>query len=139
MIKSKIHIATYCFITDIILSVWSYFKLTNYDEYQKQVKVITTSPEIQMQVYQMMLQWFTVTVILFLIFHLAIYYYFWKEKISAIKYVRFYTFMAALSGLLMIASGLYIGLIPLLIYSASFIGTSKILNEFKSKSNSLSI
>ena len=95
MIKSKIHIATYCFITDVILSLWSYFKLTNYDEYLKQVKSITTSPAIQLQVYQMMLQWFTVTVILFLIFHLVVYFYFWKVKVSAVKYVRFYTFTAA--------------------------------------------
>ena len=133
MIKSKIHIATYCFITDVILSLWSYFKLTNYDEYLKQVKSITTSPAIQLQVYQMMLQWFTVTVILFLIFHLVVYFYFWKVKVSAVKYVRFYTFTAAVSSLFMIASGFYIGVLPVIIYGASFIATGKILKELNSK------
>ena len=74
MIKNKTQIAVLCFLSDVALGVWSYRKATNYDEYLKQIKIVTNSPEIQLQIYQMMLQWFTVALIAFLLFHLVIYF-----------------------------------------------------------------
>lgn len=81
-----------------------------------------------------MMQSFTFTLILFLLFHLIIYILLWKEKKYAIKYVRFYTFMAALSALLMIYPlQAYVAIIPLIIYVMSFKILGKVLKEMPVK------
>ena len=125
MIKNKTQIAVLCFLSDVALGVWSYRKATNYDEYLKQIKIVTNSPEIQLQIYQMMLQWFTVALIAFLLFHLVIYFLFWKEKKAAVKYIRFYTLMAVVSGVLMIAASYYIAVLPTIIYGLSFVSAGR--------------
>lgn len=119
--KDTKQIAILCFLADLGLSIWSYFQLTDYDEYLKSAKLVTDSPDLQIEFYQLMLQSFTFTLLLFLIFHLVIYFMMWKQKVYAIKYVRFYTFMAALSAILMIISlKNFVLLIPLIVYALSF-------------------
>jgi hypothetical protein len=113
-------IAIFCFLSDVALSIWSYFKFTNYDEYIKAVRPYIGSPDFELQIYQVMLQSFTFFLLIFLIFHLVIYFLFWKQKLYAIKYVRFYVLMAAISSILMLLSGYLIALIPLIIYTLSF-------------------
>lgn len=125
IIKNKTTIALLCFLTDIALSLWSYFKLTNYDEYLKEVKPLVNSPDFQVQLYQVLLQSLTFSLILFLTFHLVIYFLFWKEKKYAVKYIRFYTFMALISCILMIASKMYLAIIPAFIYGICFTSIGK--------------
>lgn len=125
IIKNKTTIALLCFLTDIALSLWSYFKLTNYDEYLKEVKPLVNSPDFQVQLYQVLLQSLTFSLILFLTFHLVIYFLFWKDKKYAVKYVRFYTFMALISCILMIASKMYLAIIPAFIYGFCFTSIGK--------------
>lgn len=127
--KAK-HIAILCFLSDIGISLWSYFRLTNYDYYLKTVKPIIGSPDLQTQLYQVLLQSFTFSLLLFLAFHLIIYILLWKEKKYALKYVRFYTFMAAISCVLMLTSfSALVVLVPLTVYVLGFINTGKILKE----------
>lgn len=123
--KDKKQIAFFCFFTDVSLSIWTYFKLTNYDEYVKAVKPMIDSPDFQVQMYQVMLQSLTFSLLLFLVFHLVIYFLFLKEKMYAIKYLRFYTAMAVLSSVIMIFSKMFIGFLPLIIYGLSFVAINK--------------
>ena len=109
------------------MSIWSYEKIKNYDEYLKIVKPMIDSPDFQVQIYAVLLQSFIFTMMIFLIFHVVIYILFVREVKYAIKYVRFYTFMAALSAAIMIFSSMYIGIIPLIVYSLSYIAISKSL------------
>lgn len=125
--KDTKQIAILCFLADVGVSVWSYFKLTNYDEFMKSVKPYIGSPDFQVQIYQIMLQSFTFTLFLFLAFHLVIYYLFYKEKNYATKYVRFYTIMAALSAAIMIVSGTFVAIVPLIIYTLSYVNVSKMI------------
>lgn len=119
--KDLKQIAILCFLSDVGISVWSYNQLTNYDEYVKSAKAVIPSPDLQLQVYQILLQSFTFSLLIFLIFHLIIYILLWREKLYAIKYVRFYTIMAALSALIMIISlKSPVVLIPLAIYVLSY-------------------
>jgi hypothetical protein len=129
--KDTKQIAILCFLSDVGISLWSYFKFTNYDEYLKLVKPITTSPDLQTQIYQILLQSFTFTLLLFLSFHLIIYILLWKKKVYAIKYIRFYTFMAAISAVLLVASSFnnIVAIIPLIVYVMSFKALGKILKE----------
>jgi len=77
-----------------------------------------------------MLQSFILILLLFLVFHLIIYFLLTKEKRSVIKYVRFYTITAAISALYMVVSmGLYAAVIPMIIYFLSFNALGKILKK----------
>lgn len=116
MFKNKFQIALGCMFTDIALSVWSYFELTNYDNFLKFAKPIVSSPDLQVQIYKILIQSFTFTMLLFLAFHLIIYVLYTRENKFAAKYVRFYALMAAISSGIMIATGVYLGIFPLFIY-----------------------
>lgn len=116
MFKTKLQIALGCMCTDIALSVWSYFELTNYDQYLKMSKPIVSSPDLQVQIYKILVQSFTFTMLLFLAFHAIIYFLYVRESKFAFKYVRFYTLMAVISSVIMLVSGLYLGIIPFIIY-----------------------
>lgn len=126
-LMSKKQTALLAFLTDLGLSIWSYFKLTNYDEYLKAVKPYLSSPDFQIQIYQVLLQTFTFTILIFLTLHIAIYWTYTKEKKWAIKYVRIYSFLAAVSAVLMVFSGLWAGVIPLILYIVIFIQSKKTL------------
>ncbi len=123
----KKSIALLCFLTDLSLSIWSYLKLTNYDEYLKAVKPIVDSPDFRVQIYQVLLQSLTFSLILFLAFHLVIYILLYKEKKYAIKYVRVYTALAALSCFIMIFSNMPWAVLPLFIYGLAFVSIRKML------------
>lgn len=131
LIKDKLKIALLCFFTDLSLSVWSYFKLTNYDDYLKAVKPMVDSPDFRVQLYQVLLQSLTFSLILFLAIHLIIYLLFWKEKKYALKYVHFYTALASLSCLIMIFSNMPWAVIPLFIYGLSFLSVRKMVTVSK--------
>lgn len=134
--KDTKQIAILCFLSDIGISLWSYFKFTNYDEYQKIAKPIIGSPDLEVQLYQVLLQSLTFSLLLFLVFHLIIYVLLWKEKKYALKYVRFYSFMAAVSALLMMTSvGFLVAFIPLCIYVLSFLALGKLLKNSPDKNN----
>jgi membrane-bound ClpP family serine protease len=132
---NKRQLALLCFLTDLGLSIWSYFKLSNYDEYTKYVqeakpyldatKSPLASPDFQIQLYQVLLQSLTFTLFLFLAFHLVVYYLYSRGKKWAEKYIRLYTFLAAISGLLMLATGMWIGIFPLVIYAFIFVQIKK--------------
>ena len=135
--KSRKQIALLCFLSDLGLGVWSYYKTTNYEEYLKMSKEVASqagpykqvldSPDFQVQLYQVILQSLTFSLLLFLTFHLVIYILFWKEKKYATKYLRFYTFMAALSCVIMLFYKMFIGVVPLIIYALSFMEIGELL------------
>lgn len=127
MIKSRLQIGLFALVTDIALSVWSYFQLTNYDEYLKIAKPIVNSPDLQVQLYKIMLQSFTFTILLLLAFHLIIYVLFVRKNTFAGKYVRFYTLMAAISSVIMVVTGVYVGIISMIVYFLCYRSTKQIL------------
>ncbi|MDO9184092.1 MAG: hypothetical protein Q7U04_16885 [Bacteriovorax sp.] len=123
--KDRKQIAILCFLADLGIAIWSYEKIKNYDEYLKIAKPIINSPDFQVQIYAVLLQTFIFSMLLFLVFHIVIYFLYVREVKYAVKYVRFYTFMAALSAGIMIFSGAPVALIPFLIYLLSFIAVGK--------------
>jgi hypothetical protein len=128
-LKDKKKIALLCFLADLGISIWSYQMVKNYDEYLKIVKPMIGSPDFQVQLYAVILQTVLFSLLIFLSFHAIIYFLFARNGKYAKKYVRFYTFMAALSCLIMIFSGYIIALIPLIIYALCFIAVGKFKNR----------
>jgi amino acid transporter len=124
--KDKKKIALLCFLTDLGLSIWSYVLVKNYDEYLKIVKPMIDSPDFQVQLYAVVLQTFIFSALIFLVFHLFIYLLFIREVKYAIKYVRFYTFMAAISAGIMMITGYVMAIIPLIIYVLCFTSVKKV-------------
>jgi hypothetical protein len=122
-------IALLCFSSDLGLSIWSYVKLKNYDQYLKIVKPIVASPDFQVQIYALFLQSLIFTLMIFLVFHIIIYILFIKKLKYAVKYVRIYSAMAAISCLMMIFSGYIVALFPIFIYSLSFFTLKKSINN----------
>lgn len=130
--KDTKQIAVVCFLADVGLSLWSYFKLTNYDDYLKVAKPLLGSPDLEVQFYQVILQTFTFTLFIFLAFHLVIYVMLWKKRKYALKYVRVYSLLAAISAALMITSlSALVAIVPLIIYVLSFIALGKLLKDNK--------
>ncbi len=131
LVKNKLSIALLCFLLDLGLSLWSYFEVTNYDKFTKSIKAVVSSPDFQVQIYQVLIQTLTFSLMLFLVAHLIIYFLFCKSKKFAIKYVRFYTFMATVSCVLMIATKVYAAIIPALLYGLCFKAIGPITKESK--------
>ncbi|MBP9681717.1 MAG: hypothetical protein KBD76_09955 [Bacteriovorax sp.] len=127
--EERKNLALLSFISDLSLSLWSYFSLTNYEEYLKTISPMVSSPDFQIQIYQVLLQTLTFSLSLFMVFHLVIYILYWKEKSYATKYVYYYSFMAALSCLLMLVGQIYLAIIPLILYSFIFVKTKKMIKK----------
>jgi len=130
---NKRQTALLCFLTDVGLSLWSYFKFTNYDEYVKSVRPYLASPDFQIQLYQVLLQSLTFSILLYLGFHIVVYWLYSKGKPWAVKYVRIYSSLAALSCFMMIVSQLWAGILPLVIYSWVFVQSRKAVAEIGTK------
>ena len=126
MLKDKKQVALLCFLADVGLAYWSYQYIKNYDEYLKIVKPIVNSPDFQVQLYAVVLQSFIFSMLIFLALHLIIYILFLRNVKYAIKYVRYYSFMAAVSAGIMIFTGYLVAIIPCLIYLLSFLAVGKI-------------
>jgi hypothetical protein len=116
--KDSKQIAILCFLADLGISVWSYEKIKNYDEYLKIVKPMIDSPDFQVQIYGVLLQSFIFSMLIFLVFHLVIYFLFVRETNYAVKYVRFF-------------SGVMVAILPFIIYTLSFISVGKSLKAKK--------
>lgn len=119
--------ALLCFLTDLGLSLWAYFQLTNYDEYVKRTKPVLNSPDFQIQIYQVLLQSFTFALMLFLGFHGVVYWLYSKEKKWAHKYVRIYSFIAVFGCSFLLFLGAWGALLPLAAYAFVFVKSRQVL------------
>lgn len=131
---SKKQTALLAFFTDLGISLWSYFKLTNYDDYLKTVKPYLSSPDFQVQIYQVMLQSLTFSLMIFLGFHAVIYWQYSKGKKWAAQYVRIYSLLALISCVFLIGMQTWSGFIPLILYGQVFLLSRKVVAEFKTVS-----
>jgi hypothetical protein len=127
--KDKKQIALALLAADVGLSIWSYQLIKNYDAYVKIVSPMIDSPDFQVQLYAVLLQSFIFSILLFLSFHLIIYFLFLRDVKYATKYVRFYSFMAAISAFVMALTGYPLAIIPMLIYIMSFVGSKKFVKK----------
>jgi hypothetical protein len=121
LIKNKMHIAAILFATDMMLSVWSYFQLSNYNEFLKIAKLYTNNPEIFEQIYHILLQGFIVILLSFNCLHLFIYWLYTRHHKFVTKYMHFYTALAALSSLILMGTGNFVvGILSFCSYAFNF-------------------
>ncbi len=102
--NKQLLIVVICFLGDFISAYLIYFEISDFQNLQRilghysnemiSVADILNAPEIQVQIYKMLIQ-FTITILgLLIFFHAAVYYFFIKRK----KFVEFYLKFVSLSG-----------------------------------------
>lgn len=109
------------FISDILLSIWFYFRASNYNDYVKYISQINNSPDFQVQLYQVYMQSLIFALFLFLFAHLIIYIFFLRDFKGSRTYLRIYCIFTALGCVLLtFTEAPYLFLLAL-IYGAGFV------------------
>jgi heme/copper-type cytochrome/quinol oxidase subunit 2 len=115
-------------LTDIGLAIYTYFAISNFQEFKKILiaSVQVDSPEMQLELYKVFMQTLLFISVVLVVFHLIIYYFYFKEKKYAVTYVKYYSLLAGVS---MFASTLIMNqlllLLPSLAYSYAFYNSLK--------------
>lgn len=104
--NKQLLIVAICFVGDLITALLVYRELSDFQNLQRilghygnevtSFSDILNAPEIQVQIYKMLIQFTITTLGLFIFFHAAVYYFFIKRK----KFVEFYLKFVSLSGAL---------------------------------------
>lgn len=123
-----------CLLSDIGLSLWLYFRATNYNEYLKYAKVITESPDFQVQLYRVYMQSLTFGLLLFIFAHLVIYILYWREYKAAQVYLKFYCIFSSAGCLLLALTETIFAIIPMLLYGISYYYIAKMIGQSKALS-----
>jgi hypothetical protein len=105
-----------CYLSDITLMSWIYFKFTNYDNYAARAHGTVNSPDFQIQLYWVLVQSLTFSLLLFMLAQTVVYFLFWKNFRGAKLYLKFFAiFGAAVSFIITTMFSAY-ALLPFLIY-----------------------
>ena len=123
--QEKTLIALGSFFCDIALSLWIYFRVSNYNAYLKYVKTITDSPDFQVQLYKVYLQSLTFSIMLFLVAHLVVYILYWREMRAAQVYLKFYAAMSSAGCLLLAFFETPFAILPAFLYGAAYFFIAK--------------
>lgn len=118
--QSKIFSVLGCLFSDIALSLWLYYRASNYSEYEKYASTITDSPDFQLQLYQVYMQSLIFGLMLFILAHMVIYLMLWREYRPAQVYLKFYTICSSAGCLLLALTETFFALVPMLIYGLSY-------------------
>lgn len=114
--QQKILATLLCFLADLFICLFFYFKGTQYTRFLSTVGDSINSPEFQLQLYKILLKTATFSMMLFLIFQLIVYTLMWKNLRSAKLYLKYY---AVTGSAIAMAITLFItpfGLVPAIIY-----------------------
>jgi hypothetical protein len=97
--KNKL-IAIQCLsLSDIASAIYSYMFLSNLEQFKKMVSgtEFSESPQFIFELYQVFLQTFIFIAIVILLFHLIVYFFYFRGKKFAELYVKYYSIFAGLS------------------------------------------
>jgi hypothetical protein len=117
-----------CFFSDITLVAWLYFQASNYNQYTKIAGKVMDSPDFQNQIYAIILQSLTFTLLLFLVAQSIVYILAWRKFRSAFLYLKFFAVGCfAISMYITIMSSSF-AFLPMIIYLMGYYIFSR---EFK--------
>jgi hypothetical protein len=115
-----------CFIGDLWFAIYSYLAFKDYDQFTKLTSPVLKDPAMQAEMFDLLMQGLIISLILFLFLHVIVFLYYVNGSKFATKYLRFYTALTMLSCLLMVFTGIYSAILPLLIYGYCFVSTRKV-------------
>lgn len=127
--QQKILAMAGCYLTDLTLIAWLYFRATNYGRYTHNLEGKVDSPDFQIQLYKVLLQSLTFALLLFLAAQTVVYIMAWKKKRAAYLYLKFFSvFGFVVAFIIAVLSSAY-ALLPMLIYIGGYYVFSKLLKE----------
>ena len=127
--QQKILAMAGCYLSDITLIAWLYFRLTQYGRYAENVGSKIDSPDFQIQLYKIMLQSLTFALMLFIIAQTVVYLMAWRKFRSAYLYLKYFSVMGVVVGLFIIIKGSAYALLPMMIYVGGYYVFSKLFKE----------
>lgn len=105
-----------CFMADITLVAWLYFKATNYNRYTKISSEVLDSPDFQYQMYGILLQSLTFALLLFVFAQLVVYILAWRQFRGAYLYLKFFAVFGFAIALYVTILNSPFALVPTIIY-----------------------
>ena len=118
-----------CYLTDLALMAWLYFRATNYGRYTGTLKGKIDSPDFQVQLYKVMLQSLTFALLLFLIAQTVVYILAWKKFRAAYLYLKYFAVLGFVIGFIITIKSSAYALLPMLIYIGGYYVFSKLFKE----------
>jgi hypothetical protein len=127
--QQKLMATAGCYLTDITLIAWLYFRATNYGRFTNTVAESIDSPDFQIQLYKILLQSLTFALLLFLLAQSVVYVMAWRKIRAAYLYLKFFSvFGFVVAFIIAVLSSVY-ALLPMLIYIGGYYVFSKLFKE----------
>lgn len=128
--QQKLMATAGCYLTDITLIAWLYFRATNYGRFATStVAESIDSPDFQIQLYKILLQSLTFALLLFLLAQSVVYIMAWRKIRAAYLYLKFFSvFGFVVAFIIAVLSSVY-ALLPMLIYIGGYYVFSKLFKE----------
>lgn len=127
--QQKILATIGCYLTDITLIAWLYFRATNYGRYVKGFGDKIDSPDFQIQLYKILLQSLTFALLLFLLAQTVVYILAWKKFRAAYLYLKFFSVFGFVAAFIIVVLSSAYALLPMLIYIGGYYVFSKLFKE----------
>ena len=127
--QQKILAMCACYLTDLTLMAWVYFRATNYTRYTDTVGSQIDSPDFQIQLYKVLLQSLTFALLLFLLAQTVVYVLAWKKFRVAYFYLKFFSVFGFVVAFAIAISTSAYAMLPMLIYIGGYYVFSKLFKE----------
>ncbi len=127
--QQKILAMCTCYLTDITLMAWIYFRATNYTRYTDTFGSNIDSPDFQMQLYKVLLQSLTFALLLFLLAQTVVYVLAWKKFRAAYFYLKFFSVFGFVAAFAIAISSSAYAMLPMLVYIGGYYVFSKLFKE----------
>lgn len=127
--QQKILAMVGCYLTDLALVAWVYFRATNYGRYTGTLEGKIDSPDFQIQLYKVMLQSLTFALLLFLIAQTVVYILAWRKFRGAYLYLKYFSVLGFVVGFIIAAMSSAYAMLPMLIYIGGYYVFSKLFKE----------
>lgn len=127
--QQKIFAIISCYLSDVTLVAWVYYFSTNYQYYNESIKHKVSSPDFQLQFYQIMLQSLTFALLLFIAAQTLVYILGFRGFRSAYFYLKYFSVLGfAVSFFIIYTASLY-AILPAIFYIFGYITFSKLFKE----------
>ena len=118
--QQKIAALITCYLCDVTLLAWIYFKVTNFNRYNRLSKDMLDSPDFQFQLYRVLLQSLTFALLLFFIAQTMVYILAWRNFRSAYLYLKFFAVFGFAIALYIVFNSSFFALLPVVLYVCGY-------------------
>lgn len=130
-LQQKIFAIAGCYLSDLTLMAWLYFKATNFHNYGKVAASSIDSPDFQIQLYKVLLQSLTFFLLVFTVAQTFVYILAWRNFRAAYFYLKFFAVLGFSAFLLVTFTNSLFALLPAVIYVGGYYVFARSFKELK--------